>query len=219
MMSKRFDLLIFDWDGTLMDSTAAIANSIIASCVDMDLPVPSFAQASHIIGLGLDEAIAALLPDLSEADYPAFTARYRHHFLGQDHLLPLFDGVMQTLPQLHAQGYWMTVATGKSRRGLDRALDHSQLRPYFHASRCADELNSKPHPAMIIALMDYCVVTPERTLMIGDTSHDLLMAQNAGVASVGVSYGAHTGESLLAYSPLYVADSFNDLARWLSLHA
>jgi phosphoglycolate phosphatase len=218
-MTKKFDLLIFDWDGTLMDSTAAIANSIIAACVDMGLPAPSFAQASHIIGLGLDEAIAALLPDLPVADYAAFTARYRHHFLGQDHLLPLFDGVAQAIPALHAQGYWVTVATGKSRRGLDRALAQSQLRPYFHATRCADELNSKPHPAMILDIMDYCVVPPERTLMIGDTSHDLLMAQNAGVASVGVSYGAHSAVSLQAYSPLYVADSFNDLAQWLSEHA
>jgi phosphoglycolate phosphatase len=218
-MSKQFDLLIFDWDGTLMDSTAAIANSIIASCVDMGLPVPSLAEASHIIGLGLSEAIATLLPDLSETDYPAFTARYRHHFLGQDHLLPLFEGVAQTLPYLHSQGYWMTVATGKSRRGLDRALDQSQMRPYFHATRCADEVNSKPHPDMILQLMDYCVVPPERTLMIGDTSHDLLMAKNAGVASVGVSYGAHEEDSLRAFSPLYVAHSFNDLARWLSLNA
>lgn len=218
-MSKQFDLLIFDWDGTLMDSTAAIANSIIASCVDLGLPAPSLAEASHIIGLGLSEAIAALLPDLSEDDYPAFTARYRHHFLGQDHLLPLFDGVAQTIPQLHAQGYWVTVATGKSRRGLDRALDQSQLRPYFHATRCADEVNSKPHPDMILQLMDFCVVPPERTLMIGDTSHDLLMAKNAGVAGVGVGYGAHAADSLQAFDPLYVAHSFNDLARWLNLNA
>lgn len=201
-----------------MDSTGAIASSIRAACADLALPVPSQEQASHIIGLGLTEAIAALLPQLPVPDYPRLIERYRHHFLGQDHLLPLFDGVAQTIPQLHEAGYWVTVATGKSRRGLERALDQSRLRPYFHASRCADEVFSKPHPGMILELMDYCGVTPERTLMIGDTSHDLQMAQNAGVASVGVGYGAHCGTTLQAFGPLYIADDFADLTRWLSQH-
>ena len=201
-----------------MDSTGAIASSIRAACADLDLPVPSIEQASHIIGLGLTEAIAELLPELPVTDYAHFTDRYRHHFLGQDHLLSLFDGVAQTIPELQQSGYWVTVATGKSRRGLERALDQSRLRPYFHASRCADEVFSKPHPGMILELMDYCGVSPARTLMIGDTSHDLQMAQNAGVASVGVGYGAHSGTSLQVFDPLYVADDFAGLTRWLSRH-
>ena len=217
-MTKQFDLLIFDWDGTLMDSTGAIASSLRAACGDMKLPVPTLEQARHIIGLGLTEAIEVLLPELPTSDYPQFVERYRHHFLGQDHLLPLFDGVAQTIPELYDAGYWVTVATGKSRRGLERALDQSQLRPYFHASRCADEGFSKPHPGMVLELMDYCGVTAERTLMIGDTSHDLQMAQNAGVACVGVGYGAHSAELLHAFGPLFVADDFADLARWLSQH-
>lgn len=201
-----------------MDSTGAIARSLRASCADLNLPVPSLEQANHIIGLGLTEAIAALLPELPVSEYPLLVERYRHHFLGQDHLLPLFDGVAQTIPRLHQAGYWVTVATGKSRRGLERALDHSQLRPYFHATRCADEGCSKPHPGMIQVLMDFCNVLPARTLMIGDTSHDLQMALNAGVASVGVAYGAHPRETLQTFHPLYIAEDFEDLTRWLSQH-
>ena len=218
-MPKQFDLLIFDWDGTLMDSTGAIAGSIRAACADLNLPVPSHAQASHIIGLGLNNAIAELLPELPLADYPSFTERYRYHFLSQDHLLTLFAGVAETIPQLHNAGHWITVATGKNRRGLERALDQSQLRQYFHATRCADESFSKPHPAMILELIDYCGVAPERTLMVGDTSHDLQMAQNAGVASVAVSYGAHSKASLADFSPLFLAEDFSALAQWLTRHA
>ena len=201
-----------------MDSTGAIASSIRAACLDLNLAVPTLAQANHIIGLGLTEAIAMLLPQLPESDYPRLVDRYRHHFLGQDHLLPLFEGVTQTIPLLHDSGYWVTVATGKSRRGLERALDQSGLRAYFHASRCADEGFSKPHPGMILELMDYCGVLPERTLMIGDTSHDLQMAKNAGVASVGVAYGAHSAATLLAFDPLYIATDFADLTQWLNQH-
>lgn len=217
-MPRQFDLLIFDWDGTLMDSTGAIARSLRASCADLNLPVPTFEQANHIIGLGLTEAIAALLPELPVSEYPRLVERYRHHYLNQDHLLPLFDGVAQTIPNLHQAGYWVTVATGKSRRGLERALDHSQLRTYFHATRCADEGYSKPHPGMIEELMEFCDVQPARTLMIGDTSHDLQMALNAGVASVGVAYGAHSRETLQSLRPLYIAEDFEDLACWLSQH-
>ncbi|MHB1677006.1 MAG: HAD-IA family hydrolase [Sulfuriferula sp.] len=218
-MPKQFDLLIFDWDGTLMDSTGAIAGSIRTACADLDLSVPSQEEASHIIGLGLTNAISALLPGLPVAEYPRLIERYRYHFLRQDHLLTMFDGVAETIPRLHNAGHLVTVATGKNRMGLERALDASRLRPYFHATRCADECISKPHPAMILELMTYCGVSPQRTLMIGDTSHDLLMAQNAGVAGVGVGYGAHSKDSLQSFSPLYVADDFADLAKWLNTHA
>jgi phosphoglycolate phosphatase len=219
MRDRRFDLLIFDWDGTLMDSTAAIAESIRLACADLGLRVPSTAEASHIIGLGLAEALHTLLPDLSTTDYPRLVERYRYHFLGQDHRLPLFDGVTETIQSLHAAGFWMAVATGKSRKGLERAFDQSGLRGYFHASRCADEGFSKPHPGMVHTLMSNCGTTADRTLMIGDTSHDLQMALNAGVASVGVTYGAHGVETLAPCQPLYLANDFRDLAAWLTTHA
>lgn len=214
-MKQCFDLLVFDWDGTLMDSTMAIATSLREASADLGLPVPSETAAKHIIGLGLQQAIAMLQPELPEQDYPAMIARYQHHFLIRDQMLTLFDGVAQTIPQLHNAGYWVTVATGKNRNGLERALDQSQLRSYFHATRCADESCSKPHPAMLQELMALYNVAPSRTLMIGDTSHDLLMARNAGVASIAVTYGAHDAESLQEYQPLYMADSFSALAMWL----
>ncbi len=218
-MKRRFDLLVFDWDGTLMDSTAAIASSLQLASADMGLPMPSDAEARHIIGLGLNQAISILHPTLPQTEYPALIARYRQHFFKQDQQLTLFEGVAQTIPRLHNDGYWVTVATGKNRPGLDRALDQSQLRACFHATRCAEESFSKPHPAMLHELMALCDVPAHRTLMIGDTSHDLLMANNAGVASVAVSYGAHDAHSLREYRPLFVAESFIELAGWLERHA
>jgi phosphoglycolate phosphatase len=219
MNSRHFDLLIFDWDGTLMDSTGAIAESIQMASADMGMQVPTKEEAKQIIGLGLAEALQTLFPDLTSADYPHLVERYRYHFLGQDHTLPLFDGVADSIAALHAADYWLGVATGKSRKGLERAFDQSGLRKFFHASRCADEGYSKPHPGMVLELMDYCGVDAERTLMIGDTSHDLQMALNAGVASVGVTYGAHSLASLQACQPLFVADNFQDLMAWLNNYA
>lgn len=219
MNKKRFDLLIFDWDGTLMDSTGAIAQSIQLACADLGLRVPPADEARQIIGLGLAEALHTLLPELASADYPRLVERYRHHFLGQDQTLPLFDGVAETIVALHEADYWLAVATGKGRQGLERAFDQSGLRAFFHASRCADEGFSKPHPGMIRELMDCCGATPERTLMIGDTSHDLQMALNAGVASVGMACGAHSIASLQACKPLFIAEDFKELAAWLKIHA
>ena len=218
-MTKRFDLLIFDWDGTLMDSTAVIATALQMASADLGLPVPSEADARHIIGLGLQEAISLLQPALPEARYPDLVDRYRWHFYRQDEQLRMFDGVAKTIPHLHNAGFWVTVATGKNRTGLDHALDMSGLRQYFHYTRCAEETFSKPHPAMVLELMDLCQVPPDRTLVIGDTSHDLLMARNAGVSGVGVAYGAHETASLQEYEPLYVAESFVDLADWLDQNA
>jgi len=219
MNTRRFDLLVFDWDGTLMDSTGAIAQSIQLACADLGLRVPQTDEARQIIGLGLAEALHILLPDLAPTDYPRLVERYRHHFLGQDHTLPLFDGVADTIAALHQADYRLAVATGKSRKGLERAFDQSGLRKFFHASRCADEGHSKPHPGMVLELMACCGVDAERTLMIGDTSHDLQMALNAGVAGVGVAYGAHSVASLQACRPLYIADNFESLAAWLETHA
>ena len=218
-MPKQFDLLVFDWDGTLMDSAGAIAFSIQAASRDVGLPAPSNSEARHIIGLGLNEAIAALFPELPRADYAALVERYRHYYLARDTEIPLFAGAAETIAALHGAGFLLAVATGKGRRGLDHVFEQTGLGPYFHTSRCADECFSKPHPCMLLEIMDELGVPQAKTLMIGDTSHDLQMASNAGVSSVGVSYGAHPREGLLALSPLVCADNFGELSRWLSDHA
>jgi phosphoglycolate phosphatase len=218
-MPKRFELLVFDWDGTLMDSAAVIVSSIQAACRDLDLPVPDKDAASHIIGLGLNEAMQALLPDLDAADYGRMVDRYRFHYLGRDAEIPLFSGVEESLRDLAEAGFMLAVATGKSRTGLDRALGYTGLGERFHATRCADECFSKPHPQMLLELMDELGVAAEQTLMIGDTTHDLLMAQNANVAAVGVGYGAHPRENLEALSPLECFSDYAGLHDWLAAHA
>lgn len=218
-MPKRFELLVFDWDGTLMDSAEAIVVSMQAACADLGLPVPGEAAARHIIGLGLRDALTTLLPELPERDYPALVERYRHHYLGRDQDISLFEGAAETIRDLSEGGFLLAVATGKSRHGLNRALTHSGLGHYFHASRCADECFSKPHPSMLEEIMDELAAAPERTLMIGDTTHDLLMAINAGVAGLAVAYGAHPRQDLEALAPVATVDSFAELRRWLEIHA
>ncbi len=218
-MQQNYDLIVFDWDGTLMDSAGAIVASIQGACQDLDLEVPSELACRHIIGLGLTEAIAHLLPTLTADDYPKLVDRYRHHFLGQDENIPLFDGAERIVRDLHQAGFTLGVATGKSRRGLDRVLEHTGLGVYFHATRCADECFSKPHPEMLEQLMEELGATRERTLMIGDTSHDLQMAQNAGVASLAVSYGAHPRNELLTHAPLACLDEIGELEQWLLTNA
>ncbi|HNQ03702.1 MAG TPA: HAD-IA family hydrolase [Thiobacillaceae bacterium] len=218
-MAKRFDLLIFDWDGTLMDSAGVIVACIQAASRDMGLPEPSREAASHIIGLGLRQALDALFPGLSESESYDLVERYRHHYLAQDAAIPLFRGARELLRELHDRGHTLAVATGKARRGLERAFAHTGLAGYFHASRTADETHSKPHPAMIEELLDELMFTPERALMIGDTTHDLHMARNAGIASLAAGYGAHPVESLAELAPLAVCPSFADLATWLRQNA
>ncbi|MDQ5881037.1 MAG: phosphoglycolate phosphatase [Pseudomonadota bacterium] len=218
-MAKRFELLVFDWDGTLMDSAAAIVEAIQASCRDLDLPLPSDEQARHVIGLGLVDAMRHAVPNLPESQYPQMVERYRHHYLSRDHELRLFDGVAQLIPELAEAGYLLAVATGKSRLGLDRALKTSGLASLFHDSRCADECFSKPHPQMLEELMTAFAVEPAQTLMIGDTTHDLQMANNAGVASLAVAYGAHPPEALDSCSPLARLHSVMELREWLLANA
>lgn len=218
-MPKRFDLLVFDWDGTLMDSAGTIVSSIQNACRDLDLPVPSDAASRHVIGLGLQEALEMLVPGRNAEDYQLLVERYRYYYLGQDMQIPLFEGVTQAIADLHGAGFLLAVATGKSRRGLDRALEHSGLGGYFHSTRCADECFSKPHPCMIDQIMDELGVPQARTVMIGDTSHDLKMAINAGVDALGAGYGAHPKEHLEALSPLICADSFVELNEWIKTNA
>jgi phosphoglycolate phosphatase len=212
---KRYELIVFDWDGTLMDSAAMIVDSVQAAARDLGLEPPSDERARHIIGLGLEEALRHAMPDLPEARYEELVERYRHHYLSRDHELVLFAGATALIEALSARGRGLAVATGKSRRGLERALGQSGLGPFFHGTRCADECHSKPHPQMLQELMVELAVSPAQTLMIGDTTHDLLMAKNAGVDAVGVSYGAHPRAALEAADPRYLADSMTELDVWL----
>lgn len=218
-MPKQFDLLVFDWDGTLMDSAAAISSSLRAACADLELPVPSEERARHIIGLGLHDALKYVLPDFPVTGYPALLERYRHHFLRQDRDTTLFPGATEALHALRDAGFILAVATGKSRRGLNRSLEATGLTPVFHATRCADESFSKPHPGMLLWLLDELNVGAERTLMIGDTSHDMEMAAAAEVPRLGVAYGAHPRENLLRHEPVACVDTFDELSRWLITHA
>jgi phosphoglycolate phosphatase len=216
---RRFELVVFDWDGTLMDSAELITASILAACRDLGLPEPPRERARHIIGLGMKDALEYLLPDLPESRYRELALRYRIHFTRQDAALPLFDGIPALLDELNERGHLIAVATGKSRSGLDRALEHTDSRAWFHATRCADESHPKPHPAMLHDLMDRLGVAPDATLMIGDTTHDLDMATNAGVAALGVTYGAHPRDDLLASRPLALVDDIEGLATWLRSNA
>lgn len=218
-MPQRYDLLIFDWDGTLMDSTGAIAQAIQAACTDLGYEEPTSERARYIIGLGLRDALQWLLPDLPEARYPALIDRYRHHFLMRDGGTDLFPGTYDAVRNLHASGHRLAVATGKSRKGLDRALAATGLGPYFHGTRCADEGYSKPDPRMLFRLLEDLDVTPDRALMIGDTTHDMDMARAAGVDGLAVSFGAHARDALIASEPVACLDCDRDLWSWLQAHA
>ncbi len=216
---RQFDLIVFDWDGTLYDSTALIARSIQDACADIGAPVPSLADASYVIGLGLTDALRHVAPGLPESRYPELGLRYRHHYFARQHELSLFEGTLEMLQGLRARQHRLAVATGKNRRGLDDALAHSQLHGLFDATRTADETASKPHPLMLQELMHELVIAPERTLMVGDTTHDLQLARNAGTASVAVAFGAHAHEAFEGFGALHVAHSTRELDDWLAAHA
>jgi phosphoglycolate phosphatase len=215
MARKQFDLIVFDWDGTLMDSTATIVKCIQSAAKDLGLAVPSDAAAAHVIGLGLAEAMQAAMPDIDPALYPRMVERYRYHFLTKDHELVLFKGVPAMLEELSQLGYFLAVATGKSRVGLNRALNAAGLLSTFDATRCADETFSKPHPAMLQELTRELGQDMRRTVMIGDTTHDFLMANNAGAAGIAVEYGAHPVPQLQACRPVFSAKNVPELHQWL----
>ena len=199
-----------------MDSTVGIALSIQEAARDMGLPVPAHEAASHVIGLGLHDSLRAAVPSLPVEKYRDFVELYRKHFLAQQESMTLFPGVRELLDRLQSEGHLLALATGKSRRGLDQALEVSGLRGRFASSRCGDETNPKPHPAMLLELMDELALTAGELLMIGDTSHDLAMANSAGVDAVAVSYGAHPGEALRALAPRACVSSVVELRLWLA---
>ena len=216
---RHFDLVVFDWDGTLFDSTALIVHSIQAACRDLGLPVPDDERASWVIGLSLHGAMAHAVPDIAPEQIPQMVERYRVHYLARQHDLTLFPGVLDMLQALKRRHHWLAVATGKSRAGLDEALHAVELRGVFDGTRTADETRSKPDPQMLEELMRHFGVEPARTLMIGDTTHDLQLAANAGTPSIAVAYGAHRTSEFDAHSPLVVAKTVAELAAWLEQHA
>jgi len=219
MRPQCFDLLVFDWDGTLFDSTALIVRSMQAAALDLGLRVPTNAQAAYVIGMGLYDALAHAVPDLPRERYAEMGQAYRRHYVAAQHELSLFEGVLDLLRELKARHHWLAVATGKSRSGLNEALQHVDLQGMFDGTRTADETAGKPHPLMLNELMREFGCEPERTLMIGDTTHDLQLAVNAGTASVAVGYGAHAVSEFAAFAPLHIAQDVADLRHWLLTHA
>ena len=212
---RQFDLIAFDWDGTLFDSTQIIVRCIQAAVKDVGGTVPTDKAAAYVIGLGLNQALAHAAPDVPVDKYPLLGERYRHHYQLHADDLSLFEGVLPMLDALRTRGYLLAVATGKSRHGLDEVLQTVQLKGVFDASRTADKTAGKPDPKMLHELMAELGTSPKRTLMVGDTTHDLQMALNAGCPSLGVSYGAHTPDAFAALKPLHIAHSVQDMHDWL----
>jgi phosphoglycolate phosphatase len=212
---SQYQVVVFDWDGTLMDSTRDIVRSMQLACADLDLPVPSDQQAAWVIGLSLERALEHVVPDLDEANRARFLERYRFHYLTRDRELRLFDGVRPMLDALTRKGVHLAVATGKSRVGLNRALETADIGHYFEATRCADETLGKPHPQMLFELMDEMAAEPNAVLMIGDTSHDLNMAANAGVHGLAVTYGAHDEAQLREHPHQDMLHCVASMHRWL----
>ena len=218
MQARNFDLIAFDWDGTLFDSTKIIVRCIQAAVADVGGTVPSDTAAAYVIGLGLMQALAHAAPDVPPEKYPALNASYQHHYALHCNDLSLFDGVLALLDDLKSRGHLLAVATGKSRRGLDESLRSVELKGVFHSSRTADETAGKPDPRMLHELIEQFNVRPGRVLMVGDTTHDLQMARNAACPSLGVSYGAHEPEAFAAFNPLHIAHSVADMHAWLVAH-
>ncbi|MFM1880822.1 MAG: hypothetical protein RLZZ344_1056 [Pseudomonadota bacterium] len=211
-------VLIFDWDGTLVDSTQTIAQAIRLSCADLGLTVPSMADAQYVIGLGLQDALARVAPDLPADRAPELSMRFRHHYLSRDQLLVPFEGITRLLSDLQAAGVVMAVATGKSRQGLERAFDTTQTRGFFTTSRCADESVPKPGPEMVLEICADLDIDPDNALVVGDTTHDIGMAHAAGAKALAVSYGAHEREALIRLSPLDCVATVADLDQWMRRH-
>lgn len=215
----RYPLVVFDWDGTLVDSAAHIVHSIQSAARDLDLGIPSEQDARHIIGLGLIDAMEYLFPGVGREQYALVAERYRHHYVAGEGVVKLFEGVEEGLQRLAARGHLLAVATGKSRRGLDRALSDTGLEHLFHATRCGDEGFPKPHPDMLEFLFDELGIERSGAVMVGDTTHDLEMAQAAKIDAIAVAYGAHDPGTLRAARPTVCVDTPSELWRWLDRNA
>ena len=213
--THRFRLIVFDWDGTLADSTALIAQSLQQACRAIGAPVPDETRARHVIGLGLVDALRHVAPTLPQERYQELAGHYRDCYVARESEIPLFDGVRQMLDELATAGFLLAIATGKGRAGLRRALALHGVAHCFFATRCADEGFPKPHPDMLLHLMERASVDPGATLMIGDTSHDLELARNAGAAAVAVAWGAHPAEGLGQFGALATVHSIAELRQWL----
>jgi phosphoglycolate phosphatase len=212
---SEFQLIVFDWDGTLMDSTPHIVNCMQRAISELDLPPLSDEAISHIIGLGLNEAVETLYPGSSPALVQTLANKYREIWLSLPTETPLFDNARELISKLNNLGLFVGVATGKSRRGLDKVLKATELEQAFIATRCADECHSKPHPQMLQEIMDFVAVPPANTLMIGDTEFDLMMAHNAGAHSLAITHGAHPQARLEACEPRGMVNDLHEVERWL----
>lgn len=212
-----YKLVVFDWDGTLMDSLSRIVQSMQLAALDLGLPPCADHQVHDIIGLALDLAIATLYPELSPADISRMHERYAYHYVqGDQSPSPFYDGVPDLLQQLHQGNVLLSVATGKSRKGLDRIMQAHRVEGLFHSSRCADETRSKPEPDMLLEILDYHNLRPHQAVMVGDTEFDLEMARRAGVDAVGVTWGAHAAHRLHRHQPRICVDTVAQLAGWLA---
>jgi len=216
-MSKKYELLIFDWDGTLMDSESKIINCFQAALSDTGIAPIEDDRIRDIIGLGLKESMEVLLPDHNQATHNLVVEAYREHFLVRDTTeMPMFPGVIDGIRRLHEQRYTLAIATGKARRGLNRVLNGHELENLFHVTRCADETVSKPHPLMLQQILEATKIPAENALMIGDSVYDLQMATNAGIDSLAVSYGVQSCDRLLEHAPIGCMHEFEDLYAWLN---
>jgi len=221
-MSKRkkimqdYKLVIFDWDGTLMDSVDRIVSSMQSAAMTVGLTVPSNDAVKQIIGLSIPEALKELFSGITDESIEVMRLQYKYQYIDGDNTpTPLFDHAINLLTQLKQKNKLLAVATGKGREGLNRVLHISETRDYFHTTRCAGEMPSKPNPEMLHSILAELDVAPHEAIMIGDTSHDLKMAQNAGVDSVGVTYGVHSKQILEQYNPKAVVNSLADLQQLL----
>jgi phosphoglycolate phosphatase len=211
-----YSLIIFDWDGTVINSTAKIVASMQAAASDVGLSLPSDDVVRNIIGLGLPEAILMMFPKIKPEQMEPMKARYAYHYVEQNHAeATLFPLAKETLEALKQKGYRLAVATGKSRRGLDRVLDETGLAHLFEITRCADETTSKPHPHMLNEILAETGVAAEHAIMVGDTEYDLEMGERAGMGCIAVTYGAHAPERLHPYNPLFTANQFEEIGHWL----
>jgi len=213
---EKIRLIVFDWDGTLMDSETEIVHAMSAAIDEMELEKRSIDQCRNIIGLGLKEAVDTLYPGRDEAFRRQFVGRYRHHWFSNTQASELFPGARETLHLLKESGFMLAVATGKGRTGLDKVLLATELETVFSATRCSDETQSKPHPQMLLEILQELDIVPHQALMVGDTEYDLLMAAGAGVAPIAVTYGVHERERLLAHQPLACLDNISELLDWLA---